>query len=151
MKAGGAAVVLDSTLPAERLFTIFQLTQPQIVLVSREQEGRARELAPPGSHVMVVDESLALSGSVFDGILLPAVDPNAWAYIVFTSGTTGIAKGAIISHSNFTSALYYGLRALGFSKQTRSYDLASYAFDVSWVRANDSQGSYNALHADTTL
>jgi non-ribosomal peptide synthetase component F len=141
MKAGGAAVVLDSTLPAERLFTIFQLTQPQIVLVSREQEGRARELAPPGSHVMVVDESLALSGSVFDGILLPAVDPNAWAYIVFTSGTTGIPKGAIISHSNFTSVLYYGLRVLGFSKQTRSYDLASYAFDVSWVRANDSQGS----------
>jgi non-ribosomal peptide synthetase component F len=151
MKAGGAAVVLDSTLPAERLFNIFQLTQPQIVLVSREQEGRARELAPPGSHVMVVDESLALSGSVFDGILLPAVDPNAWAYIVFTSGTTGIPKGAIISHSNFTSVLYYGLRVLGFSKQTRSYDLASYAFDVSWVRANDSQGSYNALHADTTL
>jgi amino acid adenylation domain-containing protein/non-ribosomal peptide synthase protein (TIGR01720 family) len=133
MKANGTAVVLDSILPAQRLLTIFQLTQPQVVLVSQEQESQARELLSPDVHVIVVDESHM---SCFDGhdvSPLASVDPATWAYIVFTSGTTGTPKGAIVSHSNFTSALHYGLDALGFSKQTRSYDLASYAFDVSWV------------------
>jgi amino acid adenylation domain-containing protein/non-ribosomal peptide synthase protein (TIGR01720 family) len=133
MKANGTAVVLDSTLPAQRLLTIFQLTQPQVVLVSQDQESQARELLSPAVRVIVVDESHMSSFGILDVVPLPTVDPATWAYIVFTSGTTGTPKGAIVSHSNFTSALHYGLDALGFSKQTRSYDLASYAFDVSWV------------------
>jgi amino acid adenylation domain-containing protein/non-ribosomal peptide synthase protein (TIGR01720 family) len=134
MKANCSAVVLDSTLPSQRLCTIFELTQAQIVLVSRAQEKLAQELLNPDVHVIVVDEEHMKAIRVPDDVVrLPTPDPAAWAYIVFTSGTTGTPKGAIVSHSNFTSALHYGLDALGFSKQTRSYDLASYAFDVSWV------------------
>jgi non-ribosomal peptide synthetase component F len=133
MKANSTAVVLDSTLPAQRLITIFELTQPKVVLVSREQESQARDLLPPDVHIIVVNHSHMSSSSTPDVARLPVVDPATWAYIVFTSGTTGVPKGAIIDHSNFTSALHYGLLTLGFSKQTRSYDLALYAFDVSWV------------------
>ncbi|KAK3312663.1 hypothetical protein B0H66DRAFT_595203 [Apodospora peruviana] len=132
MKAGGTSVVLDSTLPDERLSTIFGLTKPRIVLASKDQAARARELCSTTTRIIVVDSTLYLPDD--ENIPLPVVDPNTWAYVVFTSGSTGTPKGAIISHSNFSSALHHGLDALGFNQHTRSYDLASYAFDVSWFQ-----------------
>jgi non-ribosomal peptide synthetase component F len=66
-------------------------------------------------------------------LCLPVVDPDTWLYVVFTSGSIGTPKGAIISHSNFTSALKYGKDALNFGPRTRAYDFVSYAFDVSWL------------------
>jgi amino acid adenylation domain-containing protein len=133
MKANGTSLALDATLPNGRLQMVMNLTKPQIILTSTAQESRARELAPATARVIVVSDTteslfrLPANGS------LPAVDPDTWLYVVFTSGSTGIPKGAIISHSNFASALKHGQTALQFGPHTRAYDFVSYAFDVSWL------------------
>ncbi|RHZ69161.1 hypothetical protein CDV55_104842 [Aspergillus turcosus] len=132
MKANGTSVALDTTLPDGRLQTVMDLAQPQIILASAEGEYRARALAPT-ARVIVVSDMRKPTFIPPGNPRLPVVDPDTWLYVVFTSGSTGTPKGAIISHSNFTSALKYGMTALKFGPGTRAYDFVSYAFDVSWL------------------
>lgn len=136
MKANATSVALDVTLPDARLQTVVGLAQPQIILASAEQQDRARRLAPPSAQVVVVSDHHVPELRLPDGRDapgLPVVDPDTWLYIVFTSGSTGTPKGAIVSHSNFASALEHGQTALRFGPGSRTFDFVSYAFDVSWL------------------
>ncbi|OGM49402.1 hypothetical protein ABOM_003515 [Aspergillus bombycis] len=133
MKANATAVALDATLPDGRVQTVIDIAKPQIILASAAQEARARGLAPSTTRVIVVSDAQEPAFILPEDVYLPAVDPDTWLYVVFTSGSTGIPKGAIISHSNFTSALMHGQKALKFGPHTRAYDFVSYAFDVSWL------------------
>ncbi|KAE8852341.1 hypothetical protein HRS9122_02628 [Pyrenophora teres f. teres] len=122
------AVALDATLPWERLSFIIQQVEPRVVLSSANNEKLAHRLS---QHIRVVDERLKDFESE-PNIDLPSVSSSSNVYIVFTSGSTGTPKGAMISLSNFASAITYQQRSLGLSSRSRVYDIVSYAFDVSW-------------------
>lgn len=134
MKANGTSLALDVTLPDGRLTMVLKLAEPQIVLVSAAEESRARQLAPSTARIIVVSDAANPSLQLLPrGLSLPVVSPDTTLYVVFTSGSTGVPKGAIISHSNFASALKHGQAVLQFGPHTRAYDFVSYSFDVSWL------------------
>ncbi|KAI1822017.1 acetyl-CoA synthetase-like protein [Xylaria intraflava] len=132
MKAGGISTVLDAELPQLRLEVIVDLVKPNIVFTSAELEAKTREFIPPTARIIVIGDSKTWEMAPDPSISLPAVHPDSWLYINFTSGSTGVPKGAIVTHSNFASAIKYGSGAMGFNKNTRTYDFTAYAFDVSW-------------------
>ncbi|KAI3318464.1 acetyl-CoA synthetase-like protein [Xylariaceae sp. AK1471] len=132
MKAGVTSTLLDSELPQRRLEVIIGLVKPGIILTSAELEAKARELAPSTTRIIVIGDSRTREVAPGSSPSLPAVDPDTWLYINFTSGSTGVPKGAIVSHSNFASAIKYGAKGMKFDTHTRTYDFAPYAFDVSW-------------------
>ncbi|KAI1110457.1 acetyl-CoA synthetase-like protein [Nemania sp. NC0429] len=135
MKANGTSVTLDAKLPHGRLQTIVDLVQPRIILTSVEQEPRARELASENTRIIVVGEAQmsTLSEPLPENSHLPIVDPETPLYVVFTSGSTGVPKGCIVSHANFATAFKYGRESLLYGPHTRTYDFPSYAFDVAWL------------------
>ncbi|KAE8836447.1 hypothetical protein HRS9139_04545 [Pyrenophora teres f. teres] len=61
---------------------------------------------------------------------LPPVSPDQPLYIQFTSGSTGVPKGCIITHSQYTSGAIPRAAAVGYYSHSRVLDFASYAFDV---------------------
>lgn len=138
-KAGGACVALDVTLPEERLRGIVKQIQPKVILSSFPNRSKASRIAGNDIPLKVVDKP-----SIFNDDLtqmdfgkdhkpiLPAVSPSDLLYVVFTSGSTGIPKGAKISHQNIASALHYQSEKLCFSSTSRVLDFASYAFDIAW-------------------
>ncbi|KAF5854744.1 hypothetical protein ETB97_012310, partial [Aspergillus alliaceus] len=129
MKAGGASVALDPSQPIERLRSIVGQITCTIILSSVANRALADKLGV--KNLMFVDGAI-LRQLQIPGKCLSAVDPSSWLYVVFTSGTTGKPKGAIITHSNFSSAIKHQQHILCLDSTSRVFDFASYAFDTAW-------------------
>lgn len=138
-KVGAACVAFDVTLPEDRLRGIVQQVQPKVILSSAPNRVKASRVAGNNIPLKVVDRSGILNrdfAQIASGPdykpTLPAVNPSDLLYLVFTSGSTGVPKGAKLSHQNLASALHYQSKKLCFSSTSRVLDFASYAFDIAW-------------------
>ncbi|PHH74097.1 hypothetical protein CDD80_3318 [Ophiocordyceps camponoti-rufipedis] len=130
IKAGSAAVAMDTTQPEGRLRDILsQLDGGQVVVSSVANEHLARRLSRGREPIVVGRDALPRSTAIDK---LPTVYPSDTLYAVFTSGSTGSPKAALITHSNMSSAVVYQQEALELTRSSRVFDFASYAFDVAW-------------------
>ena len=126
MKAGGGFVPMDPRWPRERLRTLIQDSQPQLVVSSGvldldDFEDRVLDL---GSDE---DATLALVSEA------PVHRPRGedLAYVIYTSGSTGHPKGVEITHASLMNFLRWRWRLLEISPDDRGSHLASPAFDAS--------------------
>lgn len=134
IKSGNACVALDTTQPDARLRSIVQQTQPRIIVSSQANHSRASKLADL-PNIQLDDALFDLGSNTIQHDInsqLPRISPADTAYISFTSGTTGIPKGACMSHANVRSAIHHQGQKLGFTYQSRVFDFAPYSFDVAW-------------------
>ncbi len=75
------------------------LVEPELVIVSDRYAETARGLDLRDRRVLVLEEEYeALLSASAPLETLPAVDPEDGLVILYTSGTTGLPKGALISH-----------------------------------------------------
>ncbi|EED20596.1 nonribosomal peptide synthase, putative [Talaromyces stipitatus ATCC 10500] len=126
-KANGAFVPLDANHPEGHLRAIMQALDTDIVLCAGDTRDRAARLA---QNAVIAAEAAASSDNP-DQDLEPNMAQDI-AYAVFTSGSTGAAKGVKISHQNLATAIYYQAGAEGYqiNSRTRSLDSSSYSFDA---------------------
>ncbi|KAE8832659.1 hypothetical protein HRS9122_08372 [Pyrenophora teres f. teres] len=129
LKAGGAFLLLDSSLPNERLKSICSRTKSRLLLSSDNASSLSKELH---SHVVIVAPYLFKEESLVPHIepAFNTVPPSSAAYIVFTSGSTGTPKAIVMQHKSLCSAFHCQLDSLGFKKDCRVFDFASYNFDI---------------------
>lgn len=126
IKAGGAFVLLDPSQPTQRLKTICTDTKAEVILSSPRQAALARLLL---EHVVLVQPEDPENDTSIDWSS-PSSKPDQALYAVFTSGSTGQPKGAVMEHGAFcTSALATGQR-LGIHRESRVLQFAAYSFDV---------------------
>jgi long-chain acyl-CoA synthetase len=113
--AGGVAVPLDVRHTVDFARKIVEQTAPKLVLASRQTEASARELGLPIVWIETLPDHARRAEP------LPAADvrPETLAEIVFTSGTTGDPKGAMLSHGNLISCATAMTKVLPFSTDDR--------------------------------
>ncbi|EUC31159.1 hypothetical protein COCCADRAFT_6918 [Bipolaris zeicola 26-R-13] len=128
IKAGGAAVPLDATHPANALQTRLEDADSKIVLTTA---ARAEKFEGLIDKVIVVDDSLLQSLPAVRGPIYTGVQPHHPVFVIFTSGSTGRPKGVVLEHSAIvTSAEAHGTK-IGLDHNSRMLQFASYTFDNS--------------------
>ncbi|MEU6484913.1 amino acid adenylation domain-containing protein [Streptomyces sp. NPDC046887] len=101
---GGAYVPVDITLTEARVRFVIEDTAPVVVLTTREPAG-AFASALAGTHTLLLDDEdvratldALPSHRVSDAELNGAVRPENLAYVIHTSGSTGVPKGVAVEH-----------------------------------------------------
>ncbi|MBB5080137.1 non-ribosomal peptide synthetase [Nonomuraea endophytica] len=108
MKAGAAYLALDPAYPAARL---------------------AYMLEDVGAALVITDDRFGDLGA--DEGELPEPRPGDLAYVVYTSGSTGLPKGTDATHAAVVNLLHGAREYLGASPDDRWLLLASMGFDAS--------------------
>ncbi|MCY1022991.1 amino acid adenylation domain-containing protein [Pyxidicoccus sp. MSG2] len=128
LKAEGAYVPIDPSLPAQRVGWMLEEAGISVVLT---QQKLADELAWRGEVLVCLDTEWAQVAGQPTTRPGWTGDARSLAYVVFTSGSTGRPKGVMVRHgglANMASAVALGH---GVGPESRVLQFASQSFDAS--------------------
>lgn len=134
LRAGCVYVPIDLASPPARLALIVESADPALALVTEAAIPTLDAVAalgafPAGCTTVALDE---LSTAVDAGEPPPVDrDPSAAAHILFTSGSTGVPKGVVITHANVAAFVDWAIAYFGISADDRVSGHAPFHFDLS--------------------
>jgi D-alanine--poly(phosphoribitol) ligase subunit 1 len=136
LKLGAPYVMLDPDNPPERLRKILSTCRPTVLIGSAAFLASFSDIAVElALHVAEKDsESFgALVGELGDGDLAEtrAVTGGDPAYVMFTSGSTGFPKGAVITHSNVLNLIEWSRSTFAIEPADRLTNVNPLYFDNS--------------------
>ncbi|KAF7563750.1 hypothetical protein G7046_g406 [Stylonectria norvegica] len=127
LKAGGCVVPFSAKQPMERIRTILENAQCAVLLTGENFEDVFSSILP----------SVVAIGSAFMSQLsksaapLRRASPDNLAFVIHTSGSTGIPKGVMLTHSNICANVQYFESKLNIGPHSRVLQFSDYTFDVS--------------------
>lgn len=135
LAAGAAFAILDPSYPPARLAAAVEAMSPAALVVLRaagppppavaERFGAGATIDLPPTPEQTESEA----GPWPEGPPDIAVDPDALAYLAFTSGTTGRPKGILGTHRPLPHFLRWHIAASGFTPDDRFAMLSGLAHD----------------------
>ena len=139
---------LNPKFPLERTLTMLKASGCKTLVVGQECAATLDSLLPrldqaltliipdpgwepasgsPVKHRVVLARQLSKVADPSE----PTVDGNATAYLLFTSGSTGIPKGVAVSQSNAVAYMDYAAKRFGFHAADRCSQNFDLTFDLS--------------------
>jgi len=148
LKTGNTYVPLNPKFPANRNLSIIKSAQVQTIIVDNssiemllkiiDNLDKTVKLILPQTYLKDLPEQIKANYHVIDKEdikknkdFVDVVMDNKLAYIMFTSGSTGIPKGVPISHSNVSSYVNYMFSVFNFEHTNRFSQTFDITFDLS--------------------
>ena len=144
LKAGGVYVPIDATYPADRIRFMIEDSGMTALIATAAMAGAAHEKGAV-RHLLILDNASpslpARPGlevhPLADGRGLPETNPGVpsggadAAYMLYTSGSTGQPKGAIVRHDGAVNHIFAQCEALGLHRDTAFLQSAPVSSDIS--------------------
>lgn len=128
----GVIVPLDKELPIAELENLLQRSTASAIVYSNKYHDQLMEISKNLPHIKyyinmdldksIDDKYLSLKALIAEGrelinkgnveYLNSTIDENAMSFLIFTSGTTDLAKGVMLSHKNICSDIIAVVSAL---------------------------------------
>jgi D-alanine--poly(phosphoribitol) ligase subunit 1 len=120
LKIGSVYSVLDPDSPLQRLRKILSTCKPKLLLAERDFLSKFDKVANDLGIVAVEKDSDQVANAIneFDDTNLPqtrGVTGSNPAYIMFTSGSTGFPKGAVMTHANVLNLIEWSKETFGIT------------------------------------
>ncbi|HEY8371301.1 MAG TPA: amino acid adenylation domain-containing protein [Pseudonocardiaceae bacterium] len=132
LKAGGVYVPLDPGYPDGRIARIVQGSGAGVVLTRLCHVDRIRRRWPALTVVALDDPQVEerIAAEPGENLELPLTGDEP-AYILYTSGSTGVPKGVMVEHRAFTTTVE-AVRSRHFAGRgaLRTYSMTNYVFDI---------------------
>ncbi|KAF1011998.1 MAG: Tyrocidine synthase 3 [Pseudomonas fluorescens] len=127
LKAGGAYVPLDPGYPRERLAYMLQDSQPVALLVHAATRDLPGEVSIP-----VIDFDCNVWQQAPDGNpKVPGLTAANLAYVMYTSGSTGMPKGVMVEHRGLSNLMHWGSQLCPNAEGGALLQRAPFSFDGS--------------------
>jgi amino acid adenylation domain-containing protein len=127
-KAGAAYIPLDPAYPARRLAAMIEDARPAVILAGASLPDLAGDVASPILRWIDLERELdAFPGHNLD---LPCSSEHV-AYIIYTSGSSGLPKGTVLRHCGLCNMSEAQVEVFGTAPHDRVLQFASLSFDAS--------------------
>jgi amino acid adenylation domain-containing protein len=128
LQAGAAYLPLDLSLPRARIEVMLRDAAPRYVIATAATAASVAGVSPV---VLVKDLVNDLADPPAAPSPAPSLSAENPAYVMYTSGSTGMPKGVVIRHGSLAGFLDSVSSALGADYSNRYLALATFAFDLS--------------------
>lgn len=130
LRAGMCYVPVDPALPRDRAHALFGIAGAAHAVTS---PALASTLAwPEGFNALALSRDAIAPNNAAVGDWRDAdVDPQSMAYIIFTSGTTGVPKGVVTKHSAAANTIEDINSRFSVTARDRIFGISSLSFDLS--------------------
>ncbi len=126
VKSGAVYQPLDPSYPEERLSFMVEDSKADFIIADRA----LMSLIPAyRGDVLYTDEIISLE----EGTLPPSPSPDDDFILLYTSGTTGKPKGAVLRHRNILNYAYAYIRTTKLGRHSRVASYASFGFDANMM------------------
>ncbi len=130
LKSGYAYVPIDINNPINRIEYIIQDADCNVIICSESTHGKALEVQKMKPELRVIVLSKEQKETTTANLNIP-IDPQAEAYVLYTSGSTGMPKGVLQNQKNLLHYMRIYTNEVHLSENDNLSLLPTYTFDAS--------------------
>ncbi|RYP65136.1 hypothetical protein DL769_006415 [Monosporascus sp. CRB-8-3] len=128
IRSGLVWVPLDLRNHHKRLTSMVLECQPRIIVCNDETQGQARELATETTLVLNLENLSSPADNIYESAENGS-ERSQPAALFYTSGSTGVPKGVILTHENILNQIYGNVTQFGIGREVVLQN-SSFGFDL---------------------
>jgi len=128
LKAGAAYVPVDPAYPGPRRALMLADARPALAICSSASAAEIDRAVP----VLVLERGAPIATGESSAALQVSLQPDSPAYVLYTSGSTGIPKGVVMPHRAAANVISWQASVSPSLAGARALQFSSLSFDVSF-------------------